>query len=105
MSPRCITVFVRRDRGMFKAFTSDADAIDAQSATMAARRCAARHFDVPESSITVEPDGEHVMIASVERRLPPVAAFRHPWFAVVTGTVLWISAAVWMISVLWGGGK
>jgi hypothetical protein len=106
MSPRSITVFVKRDGGMFKAFTNHADAIDSQSATIAARRCAARHFEVPEADIELDPEGDHVMIASVERKLPPKEKFSWTVCLVSAGVIFVAIKLFWMIvSYLFGGGR
>ncbi len=72
MTPKSVTVFVGRERGLFIARTHAADAIHLTSATLAARKCGARHLGVSEDQIEVFPDSENVLIACVKE---PAKAF------------------------------
>lgn len=72
MTPKSVTVFVSRERGPFVARSHGADAIHPTSATLAARKCGARHLGVPEDQVEVFPESENVLIACVKE---PAKAF------------------------------
>ncbi len=68
MQPRTVLVFVGRTNGIFMARSDLVDAIHPSSASVAVRRCGARHFDVAEVQIEVAPAGDGVMRATVIER-------------------------------------
>ena len=69
MSRKTVTVFVRRIGAQFHASTHEADGF-AASATIAARKAAARHFRVEESEVELREDRmfSGVVDASVKTR-------------------------------------
>jgi hypothetical protein len=95
---RSVTVFVHRERGVFMARTHAADAIHLDSATVAARRCAAAHFAVDETEIEIIPDTEHVLIAVVKEPSKAIA-----W--VVISWLVGIAAAVAGVAFIVGGAS
>src|SRR5581483_5012598 len=68
-----VTIFVRREMGVFHAKTAQASAIDIDSATQACRRCCAEHFGVTESEIEVVPQTANVMISRIKTAETPHA--------------------------------
>jgi len=74
MSARSVSIFVRRERGLFHATSVRAAAVSSVSATLAARACAAEHYAVPAAWIELLPVDEHVVIASVNRPKASVVA-------------------------------
>lgn len=95
---RSVSVFVNRSRGVFVARTHAADAIHLDSATVAARRCAAAHFGVEESEIEILPNSEHVLIAVVKEPSKAIA-----WL--VLGWGFGVAAAIVGVVLIVGGGS
>lgn len=95
---RSVTIFVNRERGVFMARSHAADAIHLESASLAARRCAAAHFDVPESEIELLPNGDHAMIGLVKGPSKAIAWVLLSW-------VLGIAAAIVGVVLIVGGAS
>ena len=91
---RSVTVFVQRERGVFMARTHAADAIHLDSATVAARRCAATHFAVDESEIEIIPDTEHVLIAVVKEPSKAIAWVLISWLVGIAAAVAGVAFIV-----------
>lgn len=69
MSQHTLTIFVRRKGGAFiAAHGLNNEATHPTSATLAARICASKAFDVSEELIELTPISEHIMIAAVAGR-------------------------------------
>jgi len=78
MNPRTISIFVRRHRGAFHASSSQAVSVNGESATLAARACAAAHYNVAEDRIELTAVNDHVLIAAVKPpRVPFYRRFRY----------------------------
>ena len=94
-----VTVFVKRTRLGWDASTINAEAQHPNSATLAARRCAAKHFLVSEERIDLLPSTEHIMIASVRTGVRP----NPPSMLVAAGLIALAGTAflmlfIWLIS-------
>lgn len=68
---KAATIFTRALGGQQHAFTMRAEAMHPSDSDAAARACAARHFGVPPSWITLERDSANVVIAYWEQPTDP----------------------------------
>jgi len=69
MSQHTLSIFVRRQGGVFVAAHGlNHEATHPTSATLAARLCASKAFDVSAELIELTPVSEHIMIAAVAGR-------------------------------------
>lgn len=99
---KTVSIFVRRELGVFRAATMIAEAVDDSSATIAARRCAAAHFGVAENRITLSPVTDNVLIAGVAVDATPnvwipilrIAIFCCMAIAIVGAFILGVSLAL-----------
>lgn len=104
MSQHTLSIFVRRQGGVFVAAHGlNHKATHPTSATLAARLCASKAFDVSEELIELTPVSEHIMIAAVAGR----EAKRINWPALATyaAAVLVFTAACGLLVWSLGGAR